>query len=32
MVKGSLGSKMAPIVKALARQYSRAQATAPAQG
>jgi len=32
MVKGSLGSKMAPIVKALARQYSRAQAAAPAQG
>ena len=32
MVKGSLGSKMGPIVKALARQYSRAQAAAPAQG
>jgi UDP-N-acetylmuramoyl-tripeptide--D-alanyl-D-alanine ligase len=32
MVKGSLGSKMAPIVKALTRQYSRAQAAAPAQG
>ncbi|HTS41320.1 MAG TPA: UDP-N-acetylmuramoylalanyl-D-glutamyl-2,6-diaminopimelate--D-alanyl-D-alanine ligase [Xanthobacteraceae bacterium] len=32
MVKGSLGSKMGPIVKALVRQYSRAQATAPAQG
>ena len=32
MVKGSLGSKMAPIVKALVRQYSRAQAAAPAQG
>jgi UDP-N-acetylmuramoyl-tripeptide--D-alanyl-D-alanine ligase len=32
MVKGSLGSKMGPIVKALARQYSRAQVTAPAQG
>jgi UDP-N-acetylmuramoyl-tripeptide--D-alanyl-D-alanine ligase len=32
MVKGSLGSKMGPIVKALARQFSRAQAAAPAQG
>ena len=32
MVKGSLGSKMAPIVKALVRQYSRAQTAAPAQG
>ena len=32
MVKGSLGSKMAPIVKALTRQYSRAHAAAPAQG
>jgi UDP-N-acetylmuramoyl-tripeptide--D-alanyl-D-alanine ligase len=32
MVKGSLGSKMGPIVKALARQFSRAQVAAPAQG
>jgi UDP-N-acetylmuramoyl-tripeptide--D-alanyl-D-alanine ligase len=32
MVKGSLGSKMGPIVKALKRSYSRAEATAPAQG
>jgi UDP-N-acetylmuramoyl-tripeptide--D-alanyl-D-alanine ligase len=32
MVKGSLGSKMGPIVKALARQYSRAAFAAPAQG
>ena len=32
MVKGSLGSKMGPIVKALTRTYSHAQATAPAQG
>ena len=32
MVKGSLGSKMGPIVKALVRQYSRAQVAAPAQG
>ncbi len=32
MVKGSLGSKMGPVVKALTRRYSRAQATAPAQG
>jgi UDP-N-acetylmuramoyl-tripeptide--D-alanyl-D-alanine ligase len=31
MVKGSLGSKMGPIVKALARQYSRAQEAAPAR-
>jgi len=33
MVKGSLGSKMGPIVKALTRQYSRHDAVAsPAQG
>jgi UDP-N-acetylmuramoyl-tripeptide--D-alanyl-D-alanine ligase len=34
MVKGSLGSRMAPIVKAIQRQYSRQAdlATAPAQG
>ncbi len=34
MVKGSLGSKMGPIVKALARRYSshRAGVAAPAQG
>ncbi len=32
MVKGSLGSKMGPIVKALVRQFSRAPAAAPAQG
>jgi UDP-N-acetylmuramoyl-tripeptide--D-alanyl-D-alanine ligase len=33
MVKGSLGSKMGPIVKALTRQYSRPDAVAsPAQG
>jgi UDP-N-acetylmuramoyl-tripeptide--D-alanyl-D-alanine ligase len=32
MIKGSLGSKMAPIVKALTRQYSRSQTAAPAQG
>jgi UDP-N-acetylmuramoyl-tripeptide--D-alanyl-D-alanine ligase len=32
MVKGSLGSKMGPIVKALTRTYSRATAAAPAQG
>ncbi len=32
MVKGSLGSKMGPIVKALVRQFSRTQAAAPAQG
>jgi len=32
MVKGSNGSKMGPIVKALARQYSRARDAAPAQG
>jgi UDP-N-acetylmuramoyl-tripeptide--D-alanyl-D-alanine ligase len=34
MVKGSLGSRMGPIVKALERRYSRREATAaaPAQG
>ena len=34
MVKGSLGSNMGPIVKALTRQYSRhgAVAASPAQG
>lgn len=32
MVKGSLGSKMGPIVKALVRHYARAQTAAPAQG
>ncbi|HWP25603.1 MAG TPA: UDP-N-acetylmuramoylalanyl-D-glutamyl-2,6-diaminopimelate--D-alanyl-D-alanine ligase [Xanthobacteraceae bacterium] len=32
MVKGSLGSKMGPIVKALMRQYSRASVASPAQG
>jgi UDP-N-acetylmuramoyl-tripeptide--D-alanyl-D-alanine ligase len=32
MVKGSLGSKMGPIVQALARQYSRAAFAAPVQG
>jgi UDP-N-acetylmuramoyl-tripeptide--D-alanyl-D-alanine ligase len=32
MVKGSLGSKMGPIVKALVRQYSRPPAAAPARG
>jgi UDP-N-acetylmuramoyl-tripeptide--D-alanyl-D-alanine ligase len=34
MVKGSLGSRMGPIVKALERRYSRreASAAAPAQG
>jgi UDP-N-acetylmuramoyl-tripeptide--D-alanyl-D-alanine ligase len=31
MVKGSLGSKMGPIVKALTRQYS-GSAAAPAEG
>ncbi len=32
MVKGSLGSKMGPIVKALERQFPRHGALAPAQG
>jgi UDP-N-acetylmuramoyl-tripeptide--D-alanyl-D-alanine ligase len=32
MVKGSLGSKMGPIVKALERQFPRQGALAPAQG
>jgi UDP-N-acetylmuramoyl-tripeptide--D-alanyl-D-alanine ligase len=34
MVKGSLGSKMAPVVKALVREYSnnRARVEAPGQG
>jgi UDP-N-acetylmuramoyl-tripeptide--D-alanyl-D-alanine ligase len=32
MVKGSLGSKMGPIVKALARQFSSQGAEAPVQG
>jgi hypothetical protein len=34
MVKGSLGSRMGPIVKALERRYSRREAivAAPAQG
>jgi UDP-N-acetylmuramoyl-tripeptide--D-alanyl-D-alanine ligase len=34
MVKGSLGSRMGPIVKALERNYSRREASlaAPAQG
>jgi len=32
MVKGSLGSKMGPIVKALTRHFSRAPVAAPAQG
>jgi UDP-N-acetylmuramoyl-tripeptide--D-alanyl-D-alanine ligase len=32
MVKGSLGSKMGPLVKALTRQYSRSGAAAPARG
>ena len=34
MVKGSLGSRMGPIVKALERRYSRREASvaAPAQG
>jgi UDP-N-acetylmuramoyl-tripeptide--D-alanyl-D-alanine ligase len=32
VVKGSLGSRMGPIVKALQRQFSRALAEAPAQG
>jgi UDP-N-acetylmuramoyl-tripeptide--D-alanyl-D-alanine ligase len=32
MVKGSLGSKMGPIVKALTRQFSSQGADAPAQG
>ena len=32
MIKGSLGSKMGPIVKALARQFSSQGAEAPAQG
>jgi len=32
MVKGSLGSKMGPLVKALTRQYSSNRASAPAQG
>jgi UDP-N-acetylmuramoyl-tripeptide--D-alanyl-D-alanine ligase len=30
MIKGSLGSRMAPIVKALERQYSRRDASAAA--
>jgi hypothetical protein len=30
MIKGSLGSRMAPIVKALERQYSRRDAPAAA--
>lgn len=32
MIKGSLGSKMGPIVKALTRQFSSQGAEAPAQG
>jgi UDP-N-acetylmuramoyl-tripeptide--D-alanyl-D-alanine ligase len=32
MVKGSLGSRMGPIVKALERQYSRRDAPARVQG
>jgi UDP-N-acetylmuramoyl-tripeptide--D-alanyl-D-alanine ligase len=32
MIKGSLGSRMGPLVKALTRQYNRARVTAPAQG
>jgi UDP-N-acetylmuramoyl-tripeptide--D-alanyl-D-alanine ligase len=32
MVKGSLGSRMGPIVKALERRYAAAGETAPAQG
>ena len=32
MIKGSLGSKMGPIVKTLTRQYSRTPVAAPAQG
>ena len=34
MVKGSLGSRMGPIVKALERRYppARTRSTAPAQG
>jgi len=32
MVKGSLGSRMGPIVKALEESYSRTALAAPSQG
>jgi UDP-N-acetylmuramoyl-tripeptide--D-alanyl-D-alanine ligase len=32
MVKGSLGSRMGPLVKALERNFSRAALAAPTQG
>ena len=32
MIKGSLGSRMSPIVKALEKSYSRGALAAPSQG